>query len=265
LTAKKIILATGGLSYPATGSTGDGFRIAKRLGHTIIPLKAGLVPFETKESWVKDLAGLSLKNVRIKVISDKNKTVCHSDIGEMLFAHFGLSGPLILDLSSKIVDLLSNNKSAIVSIDLKPGLREERLANRLLRDFKNQGLRFYKNLLGDLLPRKLIDVFIRRSAINADKRVNQITKQERLKMQSLLKDFRLTIKRARPIREAVVTRGGISTREINPKTMESRIVEGLYFSGEVIDVDADTGGYNLQAVFSTGHLAGESAARSLGS
>jgi len=259
--AKKVILATGGLSYPLTGSTGDGYRIAKSLGHKIIALSAGLVPLEVKERWIRDLTGLSLKNVRISIISGKRRLF--PDIGEMLFAHFGVSGPLILTLSSRIVDLLSENKSVRLSIDLKPGLTEGQLDSRLLRDITNKGSVFYKNLLKDLLPRKLIKVFVDLSGINPNKPANQITQQERLSTRQLLKDFRLTINKARPIKEAIITRGGVSTREINPKTMESNIIEGLYFCGEIVDVDADTGGYNLQAAFSTGYLAGENAARSL--
>ncbi|MBL7198051.1 MAG: NAD(P)/FAD-dependent oxidoreductase [Candidatus Omnitrophica bacterium] len=259
--AKKVILATGGFSYPLTGSTGDGYRIAKNLGHKIIPLGPGLVPLEVREAWIRDLAGLSLKNVRISIISGKKRLL--PDIGEMLFTHFGVSGPLVLTLSSRIVDLLSENKSVRLSIDLKPGLTDGQLDSRLLRDITNKGSVFYKNLLKDLLPRKLIKVFVDLSGINPNKPANQITQQERLSTRQLLKDFRLTISRARPIKEAIITRGGVSTREINPKTMESNIANGLYFCGEIIDVDADTGGYNLQAAFSTGYLAGESAGKSL--
>ncbi|MBL7197218.1 MAG: NAD(P)/FAD-dependent oxidoreductase [Candidatus Omnitrophica bacterium] len=260
--ANRIILATGGASYPLTGSTGDGYKIAKNLGHKIIPLGPGLVPLEIREVWIRDLAGLSLKNVRIKFLWGKK--LIHSDIGEMLFTHLGVSGPLVLSLSGRIVDLLSENKSVRLSIDLKPALTGGQLDNRLLRDITNKGSVFYKNLLKDLLPRKLIKVFVDLSGINPNKPGNQITQQERLSIRQLLKDFRLTISRARPIKEAIITRGGVSTRQINPKTMESNLAEGLYFCGEIIDIDADTGGYNLQAAFSTGYLAGESAARSLG-
>ena len=259
--AKRIILATGGVSYPLTGSTGDGYRIAESLGHKIVPLRAGLVPLEVKEKWLRDLTGLSLRNVKVKLLLKKK--VISSDIGEMIFTHFGISGPLILSLSAKVVDLLETDKAVTVSIDLKPALTDNQLDDRLLRDIKNNGSVFYKNLLKDLLPRKLIEVFISLSGINPQKAINQITQKERLKIRSLLKDFRLTIIKARPIREAIVTRGGISTREINPKTMESRLVKGVYFCGEVVDIDADTGGYNLQAAFSTGYLAAESAVKSL--
>ncbi|MBL7131407.1 MAG: NAD(P)/FAD-dependent oxidoreductase [Candidatus Omnitrophica bacterium] len=259
--AKRIILATGGVSYPLTGSTGDGYSIAESLGHKIIPLRAGLIPLEVKEKWIRDLTGLSLRNVKVKLLS-KKKTIS-SDIGEMIFTHFGISGPLILSLSAKVVDLLQTHKAVTVSIDLKPALTDNQLDDRVLREIKNHGSVFYKNLLKGLLPRKLIEVFVGLSGINPQKAINQITQKERLRITSLLKDFRLTIIKARPIKEAVVTRGGVSTREINPKTMESTLVKGLYFCGEVIDVDADTGGYNLQAAFSTGYLAAESAAKSL--
>ena len=259
--AKRIILATGGASYPLTGSTADGYRIAEALGHRIVPLRAGLVPLEAKERWVKDLAGSSLRNVKVKVLLEKK--VISSDIGEMIFTHFGISGPLILSLSGKVVDLLQVNSSIILSIDLKPALTDKQLDNRLLRDIKNNGSLFYKNLLKGLLPGKFIKVFIDLSGINSQKPANQITQKERLKIRCLLKDFRITITKARPIKEAIITRGGVSTREINPKTMESNLIKGLYFCGEVIDIDADTGGYNLQAAFSTGYLAAQSAAESL--
>jgi hypothetical protein len=259
--AKKVILATGGLSYPLTGSTGDGYAIANNLGHCIISIRPGLVPLVIKERWVKDLMGLGLKNVRIKILC-RNKAF-KSDVGEMIFTHFGVSGPLVLGLSNKVVDLLKEKEPVKLSIDLKPGLTDAQLDNRILRDIENKGSLFYKNLLKDLLPRKLIKVFIYLSGISPDKKANQITQKERFKMRRLFKDFRLTIVRPRPIKEAIITRGGVSTRQINPKTMESNLIEGLYFCGEIIDVDADTGGYNLQAAFSTGYLAGQSAARSL--
>lgn len=259
--SKSVILATGGLSYPLTGSSGDGFDIAKDLGHTIVALKAGLVGFETKENFVKHLTGLSLKNVQIKITCDNKKF--ESGVGEMLFTHVGVSGPLVLDLSAKIIDSLSINKSVKISIDLKPGLIEEQLDARLQRDFRERGSTIYKNLLKELLPGKLVGVFAQVSKIDINKPANQISKEERSIIKSLLKDFSLTIKRPRPIQEAIITRGGISTKEIDPKTMESRIVRGVYFCGEIIDIDADTGGFNLQAAFSTGYLAGESAALSL--
>lgn len=261
LFSKKLILATGGLSYPLTGSTGDGFRFAKNLGHSVVGLLPGLVPLETAEAWKKDLQGLSLRNVQIKFSQGKKEI--KSDIGEMLFTHFGVSGPLVLELSANIVDWLNDSQEKVeMAIDLKPGLTTEQLDQRLIRDFKNQGSKIYKNVLTELLPRKMIDVFIKLSGIAQDKKANQISQEDRRKVLNLLKSFSLTITKSRPIKEAIVTRGGVSTREIDPKTMQSKIVKGLYFCGELIDVDAKSGGYNLQAAFSTGYLAGESAAKS---
>ncbi len=261
LKAKRVILATGGLSYPLTGSTGDGFQIAKELGHKIIPLRPGLVPLDTKEPWVRDLSGLTLKNVEVSVLLGRKKITC--GIGEMIFTHFGVSGPLILELSSKIIDWLNDAKSVTLKIDLKPGLTEEELNNRLIRDFEDFGSRCCKNVLKELLPNNLIEVCLRITGIPALKKANQVTAQERRKLMDFLKGFSLTVTKARPIEEAVITKGGVSIKEIDPKTMESRLHRGLYFCGEIIDVDADTGGYNLQAAFSTGRLAGKSAAESL--
>ncbi|MBM3248870.1 MAG: NAD(P)/FAD-dependent oxidoreductase [Candidatus Omnitrophica bacterium] len=258
--SKSLILATGGLSYPLTGSTGEGFGFAKNLGHKIVDLSAGLVPLEVKERWAKELQGLSLKNIRIKFICGK-KTIT-SEIGEMLFTHFGVSGPLILELSSNVVDWLKAAKDPIkLIIDLKPGLDEKQLDRRLIRDFGNQGSKIYKNVLAEILPGKLIDVFVEISGISQNKKANQITQEERRKIVRLLKDFSLTITKPRPIEEAIVTRGGVLTKEIDPRTMQSRLLKGLYFCGEIIDVDAVSGGYNLQAAFSTGFLAGESAGK----
>jgi predicted Rossmann fold flavoprotein len=259
--AQKIILATGGASYASTGSDGYGFQLAEKLGHKIVPVRPGLVPLETKENWVKSLAGLSLEKVRISLIQGRNKW--QSDIGEMLFTHFGVSGPLILEASSRIIDWFKEKEKIILSIDFKPGLTPQQLEERLLRDLKNLGSRDYKNILKELLPQKLISVFITLSGIPADKKANQITQQERTAIAKLLKDFRLIITRPRPLEEAIVTKGGVSIKEINPRTMESRLAPGLYFCGEIIDVDAATGGYNMQAAFSTGWLAGENAAQTL--
>jgi len=256
--SKKLILATGGKSYPLTGSTGDGFKFARGLGHKIVDLRPGLVPLETAEEWIKDLQGLSLKNVRIKFSHGKKQI--ESEIGEMLFTHFGVSGPLVLELSSKVVDLIKIGQVKM-SIDLKPGLSEEQLDARLIRDFKNQGAKNYNNVLVELLPKKLINCFVGLSGVSANKKANQISTEERTGILKLLKDFSLAIVRPRPIEEAIITIGGVSTREIDPRTMESRIVKGLYFCGEIIDVDASTGGYNLQAAFSTGYLAGEQASK----
>lgn len=259
--AKKVILATGGASYPLTGSTGEGFKIAQRLKHTIIPLRPGLVPLEIKEVFYPSLSGLSLKNVRIFFLKGKKKI--GSEVGEMLFTHFGASGPLILELSSKIADWFSEGGEINLRIDLKPGLTEEQLNNRLLRDFKDFGGRNFKNVLIELLPKKLIDICLRICKIAPYKKANQISSLERRRLIGFLKGFSLVVTKVRPLEEAIVTKGGVSTKEINPKTMESLINQGLYFCGEIIDVDADTGGYNLQAAFSTGFLAGKSAAESL--
>ncbi len=259
--ARRVILATGGASYPLTGSTGDGFKIAQELGHKIIPLRPGLAPLETAEDWVQGLAGLSLKNIRISFSQGKKNI--SSEIGEMIFTHFGVSGPLVLELSSKIVDWFSDGGSVLLRIDLKPGLTEDELDNRLIRDFEDFGNKNFKNVLKELLPNKLIDVCLKITAIPAFKKANQISSRERKMLRDFLKGFSLVITKVRPLEEAIVTRGGVSTKEINPRTMESRINKGLYFCGEIIDVDADTGGYNLQAAFSTGYLAGKCAAESL--
>ncbi|HCJ67324.1 MAG TPA: NAD(P)/FAD-dependent oxidoreductase [Elusimicrobia bacterium] len=256
--AKKVIIATGGASYKITGSSGDGFRLAKKLGHTIIPLKPGLVPLKTKELWVKELQGLTLKNIRLTFEYDKKKIV--SEIGELLFTHFGVSGPLVLDLSNKIVHLLEEYPEVRLFIDLKPGLKPEQLENRLLNEFRTKGNTELKNVLKSLLPQKLIPVFIKLSGLDPRKKVNQITQQERSLMVNLLKAFPLTVSGSLPLEEAMVTDGGISTKEINPRTMESKIIPGLYFAGEIIDGCASSGGYNLQQAFSTGYLAGEQAA-----
>ncbi|MDP2939572.1 MAG: NAD(P)/FAD-dependent oxidoreductase [Candidatus Omnitrophota bacterium] len=259
--ARRVILATGAASYPLTGSTGDGFKIAAKLGHTIVPLRPGLVPLETKESWVRDLAGLSLKNIRIS-ISQADKKIS-SEIGEMIFTHFGVSGPLVLELSSKVIDWFSNSKQLTLKIDLKPGLTEEQLNNRLIRDFTNFGNRSLKNLLKEFLPKRLIDICVEDCGIAANKKANQISSPERDNLIKFFKGWSLTLTRPRPLSEAIITKGGVCTKEINPRTMESRLHEGLYFCGEIIDIDADTGGYNLQAAFSTGYLAGKNAAESL--
>lgn len=259
--AKRIILATGGASYSFTGSNGYGFKLAEKLGQTIVPIRPGLVPLEVREDWVRGLAGLSLRKVRICLRQGKDKW--QSDIGEMLFTHFGVSGPLILEASSKVSDWFKKEEPIILSIDLKPGLATRQLEERLLRDLAKMGSKVYKNILKELLPSKLIAVFSALSKISPDKKANQITQQERAAISRLLKDFRLKITRPRPLEEAIITKGGVSTKEINPRTMESRLIPGLYFCGEIIDVDATTGGYNMQAAFSTGWLAGENAAQNL--
>ncbi len=257
--ATKVILATGGISFKSTGSTGDGSRIAEKLGHTIVPLKPALVPLKTIESWVKAVQGVTLKKIRLVFIYGKKKIV--SEIGELVFTHFGVSGPLILDLSGQIVSILSEYKKVRLLIDFKPGLQPEQLDNRLLRELKLKGNPRLKNVLKNLLPQRFIEIFMRQAGMEVEKKVNQITRPERCLLRELLKGFPLTIIGSLPIEEAMVTNGGVSTKEINPRTMESRIVAELYFAGEMIDGCASSGGYNLQQAFSTGYLAGESAAR----
>jgi predicted Rossmann fold flavoprotein len=252
----RLILATGGVSYKATGSTGDGFHFAKLLGHTFNPLRPGLVPLKTRERWVTELQGLTLKNIRITFECGGKKI--HSEIGEMLFTHFGVSGPLVLDLSSQVADLLADKKEVILSVDLKPGLTKEQLDNRMLRDIEEHGSINIRSLLKDMLPLKLIPVFASILNLDPTKRINQLAKGEREGITALLKDFSMTVNGALPLEEAMVTCGGIPVKDINPRTMESRILPGLYFAGEIIDASAPSGGYNLQQAFSTGYLAGES-------
>ena len=258
----KIILATGGKSYPLTGSTGDGYKIAKDIGHTIVPIKPSLVPLEVYEKEAcKKLQGLSLRNVGIKIIDDDRKKLVYEDFGEMVFTHFGISGPMILSSSAHLVkykdiDYLLRNKYIRMSIDLKPALTEEQLDDRILRDFKEFKNKQFKHSLDKLLPQKMIPLIIELSKIDENKRVNEITKEERRNLVQLLKNFTITIKDFRPVEEALITCGGINTKEINPRTMESKIIKGLYFAGEIIDVDAYTGGFNLQIAYSTGYTAG---------
>ena len=260
--ADKVILATGGKSYPLTGSTGDGYDLAKKLGHTIKDIKPSLVPLEIYEKDVcKELQGLSLKNVSIKILdSEKNKHI-YEDFGEMLFTHFGVSGPIILSSSAHLVRYKNieekyKNRSIKLVIDFKPALSEQKLEARILRDFDELKNKQYKNSLDKLLPQKLIPVIVKESKIDATKKVNEITKEERRNLVHLLKNFTLEIKAFRPIEEAIITSGGINIKEINPKTMESKIVKNLYFAGEIIDVDSYTGGFNLQIAYSTGYVAG---------
>lgn len=260
----KVILATGGKSYPGTGSTGDGYEIAKKLGHTITKIVPSLVPLEAKENSLevcKKLQGLSLKNVNVKFMDTENNKVIYEDFGEMLFTHFGLSGPTILSGSAHLLryknleELLKSGKIKII-IDIKPALSIEKLDERILRDFSTEKNKMFKNSLDALLPKKMIDTIIELSNINPNKKVNEITKKERENLVNLLKKFEITIKGFRPIEEAIVTAGGVTIKEINPKTMESKIINGLYFAGEIIDVDAYTGGFNLQIAYSTGYTAG---------
>ncbi|MBP9989302.1 MAG: NAD(P)/FAD-dependent oxidoreductase [Ruminococcus sp.] len=254
--ADKVIIATGGKSYSRTGSTGDGYELAAQAGHTIIEPKPSLVPMNCHEGFCTDLMGLSLRNVSIKVLdTKKNNKVVYNDFGEMLFTHFGVSGPMILSASSHIRNMEKNRY--IISIDLKPALTFEQLDARILRDFSENNNKDYINSLNALLPKKLVPVIVKLSGIKANLKVNQITKEQRHTLVELLKDFRVTITSFRPIEEAIITSGGVKVSEINPKTMESKILKNLYFAGEIIDVDAYTGGFNLQIAFSTGHLAGE--------
>jgi len=264
LTADKIILATGGKTYSSTGSTGDGYEIAQKLGHTVTKIRPSLVPLTATGKSLnicKDLQGLSLKNVGIKLIDSTKNKVIYEDFGEMLFTHFGVSGPTILSASAHLLryknidELLKNNKIKLV-IDFKPALQIEKLDARIQRDFAEEKNKEYKNSLNNLLPQKLINTIVELSQINPNKQVNEVTREERINLAKLLKNFTITISGFRPIEEGIVTSGGISIKEINPKTMESKIVEGLYFAGEVIDVDAYTGGFNLQIAYSTGYTAG---------
>ncbi|MBQ6860301.1 MAG: NAD(P)/FAD-dependent oxidoreductase [Clostridia bacterium] len=254
----KVILATGGKSYPTTGSTGDGYKIAKTVGHTIVEPKASLVPLETFEKKVEKLQGLSLKNVGVKVF-DGEKLV-YEDFGEMLFTHYGVTGPVILSASAHILRIKNINEklklqTIKLKIDLKPALTTEKLEARIQRDLEKYTKKQYKNSLGDLLPGKMIPYIVEESNIDEEKQTDQITKEERKKIAELLKGLEFTIKDFRPIEEAIITAGGINIKEINSSTMESKIVEGLYFAGEIIDVDAYTGGFNLQIAYSTAYVA----------
>ncbi len=258
----KVILATGGKSYPLTGSTGDGYELAKELGHTVTEIKPSLVPIETyNNNLCRELQGLSLRNVSIKIIdSEKNKNI-YTDFGEMIFTHFGVSGPIILSGSAHLVRYKNINKllldkKIILEIDLKPALSEEKLDERIQRDFNEIKNKQFKNSLDKLLPQKLIPVVIELSNIDPNKKVNEVKKEERRELVKLLKHFKLELKKFRPIDEAIITSGGINIKEINPKTMESKIIGGLYFAGEIIDVDSYTGGFNLQIAYSTGYTAG---------
>ena len=254
-----VILATGGVSYPATGSTGDGHEIAKKLGHEIIPLKPSLVPLEVEEEWVKEAQGLSLRNVKVSVIIDDKKVA--EEFGEMLFTHFGVSGPIILSLSRLVTQQLKAKSNVELVINLKPALTQEVLDKRIQRDFEKFNRKQVKNSLNELLPSKLIDIVIDLAYLDPDKMINAVTREERLRLGEIISHLSLTVTKPRPIAEAIVTAGGVNTKEINPKTMESKLVKGLFFAGELIDVDGYTGGYNLQAAFSTGHVAGENAAK----
>ncbi len=264
--ADKVILATGGKSYPGTGSTGDGYLLAEKLGHSITKIRPSLVPLTATKGKsleiCKNMQGLSLKNVRIYIKDEEKNKVIYDDFGEMLFTHFGVSGPTILSGSAhllryKNVDELLKQGKIVLHIDLKPALSEEKLDDRILRDFNEEKNKEFKNSLDKLLPKKMIEKVVELSAINPYKRVNEITRKERIGLVKLLKDLQINISGFRPIEEAIITSGGINIKEIKPKTMESKIVHGLYFAGEVIDVDAYTGGFNLQIAYSTGYTAGK--------
>jgi hypothetical protein len=258
VSAGAVVVATGGASYPKTGSSGDGYRLADRVGHTIVPIRPALVPLVIAGPEPRAMMGLSLRNVEVRLLLDGVESV--RDFGEMLFTHYGVSGPIILTLSGPAVSLLGRGRLEM-SINLKPALSPEKLDARLLRDLDQYGKRTYRNVLKGLLPQKMIDVIAARTDIPPDKPAHQITSEERGLLRGLLQDFRLTVTGHRPLDEAIVTAGGVDTREVDPRTMASRLVEGLYFAGEVLDVQADTGGYNLQAAFSTGFVAGQAAAR----
>ena len=257
--ADAVIIATGGASYPETGSTGDGYQLAELAGHSIVQIRPALVPLETRGDIAQRLQGLSLRNVKVQVRVDGKKR--EQGFGEMVFTHFGVSGPVILSLSRQVVDALLLGQKVELSIDLKPALDHEKLDARLLRELDAHGKQHFRTLLKVLLPRKLIPVCMELVDIFPGKVGHQITTMERKRLRVWLKDFRLQVNAYRPFKEAVVTAGGVNTREVEPRTMASRIVEHLYFAGEVLDVDADTGGYNLQAAFSTGWIAGRSAAQ----
>lgn len=250
---RSVILATGGKSYPLTGSTGDGYRMAQRLGHTIVPPRASLVPVETQETWVHAMQGLSLKNVKLTLLEEGK--ACFEEQGELLFTHFGLSGPLVLSASCHMKYLPQRRYE--IHIDLKPALDEKKLEERLLRDFVDYANRDFINYLPTLVPQKLTDYLLRESGVGAHDKVHQIRREQRRNVVKALKEMRIPVSGLRPIEEAIVTAGGVNVKEINPSTMQSKLVRGLYFAGEVMDVDAYTGGYNLQIAFSTGALAGQ--------
>jgi predicted Rossmann fold flavoprotein len=252
-----VILATGGKSYPATGSNGDGYELARTVGHSIERLRPSLVPLETEGMVAQQLQGLTLKNVRISVWVNEKKR--GEDFGEMIFTHFGLSGPIILTLSRMVVDELHLQNKVEISIDLKPALDEQKLDLRLIRDLDEFGKKQISNIFSNWLPSSMIPVFLELLAIDPEKEGHQVSSKERKQIRHLLKNFRFTINGHRSFKEAIITAGGVPTSEISPKTMESKLVRGLYFAGEMIDLDAETGGYNLQIAYSTGWLAGKSA------
>lgn len=257
ISADAVILAVGGASYPATGSSGDGYHMAEKVGHTIIPIRPALVPLTTKGKLAPRMQGLSLKNVRATILVNGKKRA--SEFGEMLFTHFGLSGPIILTLSGQVVDELRIGNKVEVSIDLKPALDEQKLDNRLLRELDAHGKQHFGNMLKELLPQKMISVCIDQVEINEEKLCNQITAAERSTLLHWLKDLRFLIRGSLPLETAIITAGGVALSEVDPRTMQSKLIKGLFFAGEVLDLNADTGGYNLQEAFSTGWLAGSAA------
>ena len=257
LYADAVIVASGGISYPSTGSTGDGYRFAESCGHRVTELSPALVPMEVKEWYAKELMGLSLRNIQIRITEGKKKL--YEEFGEMLFTHYGVTGPVILSASSVVGNRLKQ-KELTLHIDLKPALSEEQLDKRVLREFEANHNRQFKNAVDSLFPVKLKPVMVELSEIPEDKKVHEITKEERLRFVRLIKDFTMTLTNLRGYNEAIITKGGVSVKEVDPGTMESKKVSGLYFAGEVLDLDAVTGGYNLQIAWSTGYLAGISAA-----
>ncbi len=258
LDADAVIVCTGGLSYPTTGSDGDGYRFAKSAGHRVIDLQPSLIPLVTKGNLCASLQGLALKNVALRMVDKQTGKSVYEDFGEMLFTHFGLSGPMVLSASAHLTDITAGRYEA--QIDLKPALDEKKLDARLLSDFSKYQNRDFGNALGDLLPQKMIEPFIRLCEIDPHKKVNSITKEERERIVRCMKCLTVEIRGVRPISEAIITRGGVDVKEISPKTMESKLVSRLYFAGEVLDLDAYTGGFNLQIAFSTAYAAGEAAA-----
>ncbi len=253
LRADSVILATGGVSYPQTGSTGDGYTFVKDLGHSVTPIRPSLVPVTVEEDFISSLVGLSLKNIAITVKNNKNKTI-YSDFGEMMFAHFGLTGPVILSASAHMKNIDTDNYK--IHLDLKPALDKKQLDERVLRDFSANTNKDFINSLDALLPKALIPVIVELCGIDPHKKVNSVTAQERRRLTELLKNIEFNVTGLCPIEQAIITSGGVNVREINPSTMESKLVSGLFFAGEIIDVDALTGGFNLQIAFSTGRLAG---------
>lgn len=255
LSGDAVVIATGGFSYQSTGSTGDGYRFAAETGHELVKTTPSLVPFTVKEDYVKEMQGLSLKNVKVSIYQKSRKI--YEDFGEMLFTHFGVSGPLLLSASSLVNNQIMQGELQM-EIDLKPALTEEQLDKRILRDFDENKNRQFKNCIQKLLPSKMIPVMIKLSGIHPDKKVNEITKEERQNLIRCVKAFPVTLTGLRDFKEAIITRGGVSVKDVNPSTMESKKMEGLYFAGEVLDLDALTGGFNLQIAWSTGYLAGNS-------